>query len=196
MSIPDFLRSEVITRAGNRCEYCGLSQEGQEATFHIDHIQPVSLNGETHLDNLALACVSSPLRKGVSIGALDPETGLAVPLFHPRSDSWNLHYRWSGAELVGIDTDRTCHFISLGNQSPHRHQHPPTGTAARSSSAARASLKLNFFSAPCQMVVGRWLGSEHCIEANVALPESVSTHRPTAVLGGESLHRTGRSRND
>ncbi len=32
------LRRTVEARAKGRCEYCGLSQEGQEATFHIDHI--------------------------------------------------------------------------------------------------------------------------------------------------------------
>lgn len=36
--IPDFLRDQVVLRAGNRCEYCGLSQAGQEATFHVDHV--------------------------------------------------------------------------------------------------------------------------------------------------------------
>lgn len=30
------LRRLVVERAGNRCEYCRLAQEGQEATFHID----------------------------------------------------------------------------------------------------------------------------------------------------------------
>ena len=28
------LRAEVVLRAGNRCEYCQLSQLGQEATLH------------------------------------------------------------------------------------------------------------------------------------------------------------------
>jgi hypothetical protein len=32
------LRRAVIRRAADRCEYCGLSQAGQEATFHIDHV--------------------------------------------------------------------------------------------------------------------------------------------------------------
>lgn len=36
--IPSNLRKTVIRRAVNRCEYCRLSQKGQEATFHIDHI--------------------------------------------------------------------------------------------------------------------------------------------------------------
>jgi hypothetical protein len=32
------LRMLVIQRSGNRCEYCGISQIGQVATFHIDHV--------------------------------------------------------------------------------------------------------------------------------------------------------------
>jgi len=34
------LRAAIVQRARNRCEYCGLSQLGQEATFHIDHVVP------------------------------------------------------------------------------------------------------------------------------------------------------------
>ena len=52
------LRRRVVFRAGDRCEYCQLAQEGQEATFHIDHIMPVTAGGPTVLENLALACVS------------------------------------------------------------------------------------------------------------------------------------------
>jgi len=56
--IPASLRLLVRQRAGDRCEYCGLSQLGQEATFHIDHVTPVAAQSETSADNLALACVS------------------------------------------------------------------------------------------------------------------------------------------
>jgi hypothetical protein len=51
------LRRLVIQRAENRCEYCGISQIGQVATFHIDRIVPVVADGETIAENLALACV-------------------------------------------------------------------------------------------------------------------------------------------
>ncbi|MDB5351846.1 MAG: endonuclease [Planctomycetota bacterium] len=34
--VPHRLRRMVEERAGGRCEYCGLAQDGQEATFHID----------------------------------------------------------------------------------------------------------------------------------------------------------------
>jgi len=34
------LHAQVVLRAGQRCEYCRLSQPGQEAKFHIDHVLP------------------------------------------------------------------------------------------------------------------------------------------------------------
>lgn len=38
--VSESLRAEVVLRAGNRCESCRLSQLGQEAAFHIDHVIP------------------------------------------------------------------------------------------------------------------------------------------------------------
>jgi len=64
MIISASLRRQVIERAGNCCEYCGLAQTGQEAAFHIDHVLPIVAGGNTTLENLALACVSCSLRKG------------------------------------------------------------------------------------------------------------------------------------
>jgi 5-methylcytosine-specific restriction endonuclease McrA len=60
--IPAGMRSQVVLRAGNRCEYCGLSQVGQEAAFHVDHVVPRVAGGPTESENLALACVSCSLR--------------------------------------------------------------------------------------------------------------------------------------
>ena len=60
-AIPVGLRRFVAERAQHRCEYCGLAQEGQEATFHIDHIVPRKTGGQTIEENLALACVSCSL---------------------------------------------------------------------------------------------------------------------------------------
>ncbi len=100
--IPTLIARRVRKRARNRCEYCGLSQEGQEATFHIDHIQPRRSGGETQLDNLALACVSCSLRKGARTEALDPLTGEMVRLFHPRLDTWDVHISIdTGWRLIG-----------------------------------------------------------------------------------------------
>jgi 5-methylcytosine-specific restriction endonuclease McrA len=72
MAIRSKLRRLAIERAKGSCEYCGLSQVGQEATFHIDHIVPISAGGPTEPENLALACVSCSLRKGARETAIDP----------------------------------------------------------------------------------------------------------------------------
>lgn len=97
--IPLFLRKLVIRRADNCCEYCHLSQNGQEATFHVDHIVPMSSGGETISENLALACVSCSLRKGAKEFAIEEDTKAEVRLFHPREDNWSDHFEWSGIVL-------------------------------------------------------------------------------------------------
>jgi len=102
MSVPFHLRQQVIRRARDRCEYCGLAQEGQEATFHVDHIIPTVAGGRAALDNLAFACVSCSLRKGARQEAIDPMTGKPAALFHPRTDLWRLHFRWDGLRVVGL----------------------------------------------------------------------------------------------
>lgn len=91
----------VRLRARDRCEYCGISQLGQEATFHVDHVLPRREEGPTTDGNLALACVSCSLRKGARTAARDPETGAEVPLFHPRQQRWEDHFS-SGSDFVLI----------------------------------------------------------------------------------------------
>ena len=99
--IPAALRQQVVQRAADRCEYCRLSQKGQEATFHIDHVMPVAYGGETHLDNLALARVSCSLRKAARREAVDPDSGQSVPLYNPRRQPWETHFRWQVVRLIG-----------------------------------------------------------------------------------------------
>lgn len=82
----------VRLRARDRCEYCGVSQLAQEATFHIDHVHPRKDGGATEEENLALACVSCSLRKGARTMALDPGSGALVALFHPRQQRWDDHF--------------------------------------------------------------------------------------------------------
>lgn len=100
-SIRESIRRSVWHRAQNRCEYCGLAQTGQEASFHIDHVIPVSAGGRTVADNLSLACVSCSLRKGARLTAPDPATGNETPLFNPRKDEWAAHFAWEGVVIKG-----------------------------------------------------------------------------------------------
>lgn len=100
--IPASLARRVRERAGDRCEYCRLSQAGQEATFHIDHVIPRRDGGATTLENLALACVSCSLRKGARRVGRDPHTGDEVRLFNPRVDHWHDHFALSeNLHLIG-----------------------------------------------------------------------------------------------
>ena len=104
ISIPVALRRIVVQRARNACEYFGLSPEGQEATFHIDHLIPRSAGGATISENLALTCVSCSLHKSAHQTVAVPHSGEEVLLFHPRRDPWSEHFRWEGSSLVGLTT--------------------------------------------------------------------------------------------
>ncbi|MDI3286159.1 HNH endonuclease signature motif containing protein [Polyangium sp. 15x6] len=97
--VPVSVQRRVRERARNRCEYCRISQESQEATFHVDHVQPRRDGGPTALDNLALACVSCSLRKGARTSAVEPLTSASVPLYDPRSSHWEDHFCFD-SELV------------------------------------------------------------------------------------------------
>jgi hypothetical protein len=138
MTLPSRLRRQVVTRARERCEYCGLAQAGQEATFHVDHITPVANGGPTVQDNLALACVSCSLRKGARLSAPDPRTGEEAPLFNPRHDDWSTHFRWTGVHVVGLTSTGRATVAALDMNRPlilaireekrFRLRHPPSST--------------------------------------------------------------------
>ena len=116
--IPTRLRRLVIRRAADRCEYCGLSQAGQEATFHFDHVIPVVVGGATIAANLALACVSCSLRKGARQTARDPLSQEDVPLFHPRHDTWQEHFDWHGVTLIGKTPNGRATLAALDKNRP------------------------------------------------------------------------------
>lgn len=133
--IPAALRRFVIKRAANRCEYCGLSQEGQAATFHIDHVVPIAAGGETLEDNLALSCAACSLYKGARREVRDPETGQLTPLFNPRRQEWATHFVWDGPHLVGLTPAgrATVHALKMNRpvilairaEEAHFDRHPP-----------------------------------------------------------------------
>lgn len=101
--VPVSLQRRVRLRASDRCEYCRISQVGQEATFHVDHVVPRKLGGVTALENLALACVSCSLRKAARTTATDPDTGDATQLFHPRLHAWSDHFSADvSGEVLGL----------------------------------------------------------------------------------------------
>ena len=135
MPVAPSLRRIVVERARHRCEYCGLAQAGQEATFHIDHVFPAVAGGESSAENLALACVSCSLRKGARRFVPDPQTGAEAPIFNPRGDSWFEHFRWDGITAIGLTPTGRATVLALKINRPlglaireeetHRGRHPP-----------------------------------------------------------------------
>ena len=100
-AITPALRALVVERAQGQCEYCGLSQAGQEATFHVDHVTPRVAGGPTEESNLALACVGCSLHKAARREGPDPTTGATVTLFSPRTDRWSSHFVFDGVWVRG-----------------------------------------------------------------------------------------------
>jgi hypothetical protein len=136
MAVSAKLRRVVTVRAQGPCEYCGLSAEGQAATFHVDHILPQVAGGLTVSENLTLACIHCSLRKGSRRTASDPLSGATVPLFHPRLDTWAGNFRWAGVKLIGrtptgrasvaaLDLDSAKHLVIRGFESRLDRHTPP-----------------------------------------------------------------------
>jgi 5-methylcytosine-specific restriction endonuclease McrA len=95
------LQELVWRRAGRCCEYCRMPQRVDDVSFAIDHIVAVSRGGPTRASNLCLAYFSCNSFKGPNLAGIDPKTRKVVPLFHPRRNKWDRHFRWDGPRLVG-----------------------------------------------------------------------------------------------
>lgn len=91
-SIPRPLRLLVAERDAGLCRYCGIRQFGQVAVFHVDHVLPRSKGGATTFDNLVLQCPHCSLHKSNKTSAVDPDTGMIAPLFHPLQQAWGEHF--------------------------------------------------------------------------------------------------------
>lgn len=134
--VPSKFKQEVRLRAAHRCEYCQLSQLGQEAEFHVDHVIPQVSGGKTALDNLALACVSCSLRKGAKEIGIDPASNTETPLFNPRLSNWQSHFRWIQERVEGLTPiGRTTvaalamnrvRILEIRYEEIQRGRHPPT----------------------------------------------------------------------
>lgn len=98
---PDTIR-RVRERAAGRCEYCLLPSGLHPGPFQVDHIIAKQHGGTGSLDNLALACMHCNRYKGPNVAGIDSETGALTPLFHPRIDDWNSHFRPNGAEIIAL----------------------------------------------------------------------------------------------
>lgn len=117
------LRREARERAGDRCEYCRIPRSTDLLPFQVDHIIAEVHHGETAITNLAWSCFDCNVYKGTNLAGVDPDTGLIVPLSHPRKDHWQDHFRWQGARLLGTTLNGRATIDVLRLNLPSRVEH-------------------------------------------------------------------------
>lgn len=103
-SISKTLRQQVVSEAGNRCEYCRTSSRLTGMPLVMDHIIPISLGGTDERANLAASCYRCNEFKGSKIQVIDPFSGEFVSLFNPREQSWREIFEWAngGTHIIGL----------------------------------------------------------------------------------------------
>jgi len=96
--------ARIRAQARNRCGYCLGHQDYVLARLHIDHIIPQSHGGNSDESNLWLSCPLCNGHKSDKVTALDPETGVVAPIFNPRTQQWQHHFRWAddGVHIIGL----------------------------------------------------------------------------------------------
>jgi hypothetical protein len=93
--IPALLKQAIIDRANGCCEYCRSQARFSMQSFSIEHIIPLSANGETIFENLALACQGCNNYKYNKTMGGNPVSRELVSLFHPRQQHWKDHFTWN-----------------------------------------------------------------------------------------------------
>lgn len=113
----------VSERAEHRCEYCHAPEAIFNLPFEVEHIVPTSRGGPDEESNLALACRACNLYKSDQTTGVHETTHQVVPLFHPRRDHWESHFRVEFDEglIQGLSPVGTVTVACLRmNQDVHR----------------------------------------------------------------------------
>ena len=141
-SISRAIRDTIASAAHFRCEYCQTAQAISGAQMHLEHIIPLSRGGRSDASNLCLACAWCNSYKWVQTHGCDPETHAEVQLFHPRTQQWYEHFRWSdnGVYILGLTAigRATVETLKMNNEfivPARRHWveagwHPPQSQAS------------------------------------------------------------------
>lgn len=143
-------RRAVVARAKRRCEYCGLAQAGQIASFHIDHVIPVVEGGPTHLreSRAGLRFVLAAQRRAPSCRRPGQ--------WHRGADLSSANADVGGAFRVGwrarsrADHHRTCHHRIAPVEPRFRPRHPARRDSSPSPPAALRSGRLDSWLASAQ----------------------------------------------
>jgi hypothetical protein len=96
------LRRLVAERAERLREYCLIREDDTFFGCQVDHVVSAKHGGKTELRNLAYACAFCNRHKGTDIASVSQRTGRLTPLFNPRTDSWQEHFRLEDAMIVPL----------------------------------------------------------------------------------------------
>jgi hypothetical protein len=113
-----------------------MPEAASDLTHVIDHILAKQHRGATAVENLALACGRCNRHKGPNVAGVDPETKRLTPLFNPRQDKWNEHFRLADGMIVGLTPVGRVTVVVLA-------MNHPAAVAARESLALEGVLDSN-----------------------------------------------------
>ena len=116
-------RRELLrTRAGSACEYCRIPEMLMGGRLTEDHIIPLNTGGMDDVANLCWCCWWCNVFKGSQVTAFDSRTGVVMPLFNPRQDPWDTHFRWSrsGVRILGRTATGRATVEALRMNAPDR----------------------------------------------------------------------------
>ncbi|MGB0387208.1 MAG: HNH endonuclease [Ardenticatenaceae bacterium] len=118
--IPIPVRRRVAAFSRYRCAYCQTSQRIIGPLLEIDHIIPQAHGGTSDEENLIWACPMCNGHKSARVQAMDLQSGMMVPLFHPRLDEWIEHFEWveNGTVIRGKTPKGRATVIALNMNHP------------------------------------------------------------------------------
>jgi hypothetical protein len=116
------LRQRIAEQAHHRCGYCLTQEVVSGIPLTLEHIIPKVGGGQDVEENLWLSCRLCNEAKGVLTEAIDPETGVTVPLFNPRTQAWAEHFTWSedGIRIIGQTPTGRATVVALSLNSELR----------------------------------------------------------------------------
>lgn len=117
--IPVDLQRRIRQQFRDTCAYCQTA-ESLTVTIEIEHIVPLSIGGQTIIENLCLACPSCNRYKASRQSAINPMTGKRDNLFNPQTQRWKDHFQWNeeGTEIIGITLEGNTTIFALKMNRP------------------------------------------------------------------------------
>jgi HNH endonuclease len=118
--INEELRRLVAYRADHLCEYCLIHESDGLLDFQVDHIISRKHGGATESQNLAYACPFCNRQKGSDLGTILPSSGKLIRFFHPRNDTWSVHFKLREATIEPLTEIAEGTIRILGFNHPDR----------------------------------------------------------------------------